>query len=484
MRKRKRVIKIFFTVIVAMLILLLIIYINHQIHLKGENELRLPLGKMVEVDGHNMSVYIEGTGDTTLVFMSGGGTCSPILDFKSLYSLLSDKYQIAVVEKFGYGFSDVVDKNRDIDSILEDTRAALTSAGLTAPYILCPHSMSGLEALYWAQKYPDEVSAIIGLDMAVPEYYGSMNINIPLMRIASWAANIGATRFIPGLSDSDAVKYGTLSEKEKEIYKAVFYSRTATVTMINETEWVKENAETVHNMGTPQLPMLLFISDGSGGTGFDKETWREIPIEYISQIDEGEYIELNCPHYVHDYEYKAISESIIEFYRNINFPFIGQTRRESMELFIQERLKDLRVERGLTLEQLAEQTHLSKSALGSYEGDKFKDISHYALIELAKFYEVTVDYLLGRSQTKNHPNADLADLRLSDAMIELLKSGLVDNSLLCELATHPDFPRLMADLEIYVNGVAGKQVQGANAIVDAVSATIMKQHNPGLTDPQ
>ncbi|MFR8408246.1 MAG: transcriptional regulator, partial [Faecalibacterium prausnitzii] len=31
-----------------------------------------------------------------------------------------------------------------------------------------------------------------------------------------------------------------------------------------------------------------------------------------------------------------------------------QTRRGSMELSIQERLKDLRVERGLTLEQLAE----------------------------------------------------------------------------------------------------------------------------------
>ncbi len=57
-------------------------------------------------------------------------------------------------------------------------------------------------------------------------------------------------------------------------------------------------------------------------------------------------------------------------------------------------------------------------------------------------------------------------------MIELLKSGLVDNSLLCELATHPDF-QLMADLEIYVNGIGGKQVQSANAIVDAVGATIM-----------
>ena len=50
-----------------------------------------------------------------------------------------------------------------------------------------------------------------------------------------------------------------------------------------------------------------------------------------------------------------------------------------MALTIQERLKDLRVECGLTLEQLAEQTHLSKSALGSYEAEDFKDISHYTL---------------------------------------------------------------------------------------------------------
>ena len=57
-----------------------------------------------------------------------------------------------------------------------------------------------------------------------------------------------------------------------------------------------------------------------------------------------------------------------------------------MELSIQERLKTLRVECGLTLEQFAEQPHLSKSALGSYEGgDNFKDISHYALIEWQSF---------------------------------------------------------------------------------------------------
>ena len=153
-----------------------------------------------------------------------------------------------------------------------------------------------------------------------------------------------------------------------------------------------------------------------------------------------------------------------------------------MELSIQERLKDLRVERGLTLEQLAEQTHLSKSALGSYEAEDFKDISHYALIKLAKFYGVTSDYLLGLSETKNHPNADLADLRLSDDMIELLKSGKLNNRLLSELALHKDFQRFLVDIEIFVDRVADMRINDMNAILEANRKQIMEKHNPGEND--
>ncbi len=80
-----------------------------------------------------------------------------------------------------------------------------------------------------------------------------------------------------------------------------------------------------------------------------------------------------------------------------------------MKLSIQERLKDLCVERGLTLEQLEEQVNLSKSALGSYEVKDFKDISHYAIIKLVKFYGVTDDYRLGLFQTRNHPNSHLSE---------------------------------------------------------------------------
>ena len=52
--------------------------------------------------------------------------------------------------------SQMVDEQRDIDTMLSETRMALEKAGIEGPYVLCPHSMSGLEALYWAQKYPEE----------------------------------------------------------------------------------------------------------------------------------------------------------------------------------------------------------------------------------------------------------------------------------------------------------------------------------------
>lgn len=116
-------------ILVIIATLVIISFIRHKVCCSRELKLLTPLGELVKVEGHNMSIYTGGDGDKTLVFMSGAGTCSPILDFKSLYSSLSDDYRIVVVEKLGYGFSDVVDESRDIDTILSQTRMAIERAG-------------------------------------------------------------------------------------------------------------------------------------------------------------------------------------------------------------------------------------------------------------------------------------------------------------------------------------------------------------------
>ena len=123
---------------------------------------------------------------------------------------------------------------------------------------------------------------------------------------------------------------------------------------------------------------------------------------------------------------------------------------------VQERLKDLRVERGLNLEELAQETGISKSALGSYENDndEYKEINHGSLLKLADFYQVSVDYLLGLTNNRKYENTPIEELHLSDEVVELLKSERFNNRLLCEIISHEKFKELLADAEIYVDGIA------------------------------
>ena len=139
-----------------------------------------------------------------------------------------------------------------------------------------------------------------------------------------------------------------------------------------------------------------------------------------------------------------------------------------VKLTIGERLKDLRVERKLTLEQLAAEVGISKSALGKYESDNGKDISPYSILLLADYYGVSCDYLMGRTETKNHPNTALHELHLSDASIDVLKTGKFNHRLLSELICHKDFQRLMLDAEIYVDRIADMRVNDMNAVLEAV----------------
>lgn len=139
-----------------------------------------------------------------------------------------------------------------------------------------------------------------------------------------------------------------------------------------------------------------------------------------------------------------------------------------VKLTIGERLKDLRTAQKLTLEQLAAEVGISKSALGKYESDNGKDISPYSILLLADYYGVSCDYLMGRTETKNHPNTALHELHLSDASIDVLKAGKFNHRLLSELICHKDFQRFMLDAEIYVDRIADMRVNDMNAVLEAI----------------
>ena len=318
MKKKKHIFRKILLVILGLIaVFLLFSFIRHRVLLEGEKDLLTPPGQMVDVDGHKMHVYSVGEGDKTLVLMAASGTVCPSLDFKSLYSSLSDDYKIVVVEKFGYGYSDTVNRPRDVASVLSDTRAALSGAGIDGPYILCPHSYSGLEALYWAQTYPDEVEAIIGLDMAFPEAYNYTKGGVlvkPYYLAQHGLIELGIGRFF---SDDTFLPEGDfLSGEEEKTYIALVNRVANNIDVAKEADEAKESAELVASGSKPYIPMLLFLSekklDGSN------DLWKKVAYDYAEDLNSVSFVELECGHYIFHYEPEKITEEINAFLQNLD----------------------------------------------------------------------------------------------------------------------------------------------------------------------
>ena len=143
---------------------------------------------------------------------------------------------------------------------------------------------------------------------------------------------------------------------------------------------------------------------------------------------------------------------------------------------IQERLWELRKDKGLNLEELSQKTGISKSALASYESDDNKEINHGSLIALADFYEVSIDYLFCRTENREQINTPLSELHLTDEAVELLKSGRINNRLLCEIVTNDKFEQLMTDTEIYIDGHATARFRDMNEGLEEQRLALIQKH--------
>lgn len=77
---------------------------------------------------------------------------------------------------------------------------------------------------------------------------------------------------------------------------------------------------------------------------------------------------------------------------------------------------------------------------------------------------------------------DVASLHLSDEVLELLRSGKINNRLLCEMMTHPRFRQLMADIEIVVDRIADMRIQDMNTVLEVARQKLMKEYAPDEMD--
>ena len=287
-------------------------FIFHCISLEKERASLNPMGQTVLVNGHQMNVYVEGDGPETIVFLSGAGIASPILDFKNVSDALSNRYKVVIVERAGYGYSDDSNHSRDVMEVLSETRQALSQANVTGPFIILSHSMASLESLAWQEKYPDEVKALIGLDWALPASYEDLKDNQALLTVAYWTSKIGLLRYFP---ESFYIKNPTLTESERKQYKLLAYKQLMSQAMLHESQTVKENAKKVTSSINPKIPTLLLVSNGEG-TSFSQSEWHHFAEKFASEQSNVKVIYMDAPHDLYHYQSHEIVSQIEDFLKS------------------------------------------------------------------------------------------------------------------------------------------------------------------------
>lgn len=264
-----------------------------------------PVSSLTIVNGNRIHVYSGGNkNNPTLVFLAGSGTVSPVYDFKILYQKLSDDFRIVVVEKFGYGYSDVCEISCHIDSLISIERQALKNVDEKGPFILVPHSMGGLEAIRWKQKYPNEVKAIIGIDMATPLTYNNWTEKdiSKRTRLMKMAKALKLSNVLCQINNR------SLTTSEIEQHKLLKRKNAFNICYINEANAVLNNSKIVSGCGNIECPTLLFCSNG-------KQTSKNWINEQKSfaEVMSAKLVCFDCGHYIHHYKSSEMVDVIKEF---------------------------------------------------------------------------------------------------------------------------------------------------------------------------
>lgn len=112
----------------------------------------------------NVPIFGSNTPEHTVVALPGSGDATFAPAMQSFAEYVQSDCRFAVIERPGYGMSDVGREEMTAEYVVECSRTALQNAGIDAPYVLMPHSLGGVYATYWLNTYPDEIEGVLFLD--------------------------------------------------------------------------------------------------------------------------------------------------------------------------------------------------------------------------------------------------------------------------------------------------------------------------------
>lgn len=130
------------------------------------------------------------------------------------------------------------------------------------------------------------------------------------------------------------------------------------------------------------------------------------------------------------------------------------------------RLSNLRKDRSMSQKQLADELHVTHSQISRIESGETKNPNISIVIDAARFFHVSTDYLLGITQITTPKSYDISELGLSEEVVKRLITGRIDIDILNRLLEHEYFPPLCIMIRNFFDDTIAEGVMTRNQVID------------------
>ena len=308
-RRPRRIVRAAGVGLAAVLTLTLVSIAVNAVVTASEKAELAPYGQTVTLDTGEINVYRTGGPGPTMVLLSGYGTPAPAVDFAPLIREL-DAFDVIVVEGFGYGYSDLDVPDRTIENITSELNEVLVKLHVDEPVILAGHSVGGLYARYYANAYPDDVAAVIGIDPMAAKV-SSLEVGTPSVTEGVVGA-LGLYRVVTTIAPDLIQPPGTAYTSEERRRIAAMSNWNYGNPSISD-EWSQIEANSTKAAGQPfaaDLPVLEMLSSESVET---MPTWLPAHEAELQAVTSHRLEVLEGPHYLQWTQSPAMARIITDF---------------------------------------------------------------------------------------------------------------------------------------------------------------------------
>jgi pimeloyl-ACP methyl ester carboxylesterase len=124
-------------------------------------------GQLVDIGHRRINLQCSGSGGPTVILMAGIFSWS-LVWYKTQPSIAQATH-VCGFDRASYGFSDPAPRPQILSDVVDDLHAALAAASIPGPYVLVGHSLGGLEARLYTQRWPKEVAGMVLVDTSPAE---------------------------------------------------------------------------------------------------------------------------------------------------------------------------------------------------------------------------------------------------------------------------------------------------------------------------